>query len=810
MTCTDTDGGKNYFVKGTVEHRWPDQAPQIQTDGCSSSTGLVEKYCAPDGGRTEYYNCPGECRDGACVERTSGTGTGSACGNNICEPGEADRGGCPPGSPPECLGPPIESGTCPRDCRQSGTSNCPLGCDCRFGEHGELISQYCQSERRCNYNNVCDKDEDQSCKDCIGADCPTNRPCPDGSSVSCQRTERGCDCQPCKLQDVPQGCRQETDDHGFIRVVCERQGECPPVPQDVRIKCADEGGTPRFNKDNRGCSVFQCDFGGEKGSGPVFAGRANCPSPEAVIESLEKCRDLGVPGVIGFEGGCKIGKCQQQREENPCRPVERHEIDACRSSGGIPRAVFDGKGCKMMKCEQRNEQGEHRCEKDLPKEAYDRCGEEGGQLVVRRGPDGCVSYSNCIRRGNAEESFVEDINEIPDSTELLSIAFKLEDLKLEFDKLSKKTHDIAEYYKSTGSSEEKRFRRVSDMFSNAKDKVDEVKTKLKDRASDIGKDDVLEIKQDLRYLKDVVLKDILFVMLGSGEEIEEIKSGSTKNCGTDESCFDRAFRVCQPLTFRPEGREGPVVEVTGLEGDACVMVVKMEAGQGPPGGPYSMTCKIQKYSLGVSDPEKDIFPYCSGNLLDMIKKYGTEGGAPGVPGKCSGEECKDYCGRGAQEAKECLEYMGDVLPPEAKEHLTALAEGRNPSRGGGFFGGGDEDDFREGPGDFRDEGRDFGNEGEFRDEFSNEGDFGGGGEFSQGGRCPDRFCDDFERRTGACPQDCGGQSGGGQGEFRDEFGGGFESSSSGGGGGSGSCSGCLNNGVCDQGECSDCSDCRRR
>jgi len=423
-----------------------------------------------------------------------------------------------------------------------------------------------------------------------------------------------------------------------------------------------------------------------------------------------------------------------------------------------------------------------------------------------------VSYSNCIRKGNAEESLVDDIDEIPDTTELLSIAFKLEELKLEFDKLSAKTNDIAEYYKSTGSSEEKRFRRVSDMFSSAKDKVDEVKTKLKDRARDIDKDDVLEIKQDLRYLKDVVLKDILFMMLGSGEEIEEIKSGSVKSCGTDESCFDRGFRVCQPLTFRPDGREGPVVEVTGLDGDACVMEVKMEAGQGPPGGPYSMTCKIQKYTLGVSNPETDIFPYCSGNLLDMIKKYGN--GPPGVPGKCSGDECKDYCGRGPTEAKECLQYMSDVLPPEAKQHLTALAEGKSP---GGFgFGGRDEsgDDF--GEGEFRDDfgGDDF-NQGEFQDDFSGGGEFEG--EFNEefGGQqlCPDGDCDDFEQRTGACPQDCGGSSasGGGGGEFENEFEGGFESgSSSGGGGGSGECSGCLNNGICDQGECSDCGDCRRR
>src|SRR3989338_2310505 len=578
------------------------------------------------------YACQNGCSNGACI-MTNGTETrpapdlgplidcggfavhsvdgkcpAPACGNNICEPGEADTGGCPPGSPPECLGPPVQTGTCPSDCRRTSATDyacpnysppncgpneridshidangcpvprcrpaaqCPTGCDCRFGERVELVSSFCQNEKRCNYNNVCDKDEETRCRGCIGADCPINRQCPDGSGVKCERTERGCNCEPCQLQDVPQGCRQVTE-NGLIRVVCDKPRECPPVPQDVRLKCADGGGIPRFNKDHSGCNVFQCDFGGERTNGSVFATPVNCPSPEGILHALEKCKELGLPGVIGFEGGCKVGKCQQEQHEQRCHEVSRRQVEQECWSKDMDVAPYYQDGCPAYRCVERRGR---QCEQDLPKEAYERCSREGGQLVVRKNQDGCVSYSSCLRRGNSEESFVEDIDEIPDTTELLSIAFKLEDLKLEFDKLAKKTNDIAEYYKSTGSSDEKRFRRVSDMFSSAKEKVDEVKTKLKEMANDIGKDDVLEIKQDLRYLKDVVLKDILFVMLGSGDEIEEIKSGATKSCGTDESCFDRAFRVCQPLTFRPEGKEGPVIEVTGIEGDACVMEVRME------------------------------------------------------------------------------------------------------------------------------------------------------------------------------------------------------------------------------------------
>src|SRR3989344_8196162 len=331
------------------------------------------------------------CAGSALIEEKDNMGcivryickTDQVCGNKVCEPGESQ---CAPSScrtGEDCRTTCTRdcgSAYCPEDCSQN---RCPSGCDCRFGEHGELLSSFCQSEQRCDNNNVCDKGEDQSCRDCIGAECPLNRPCPDGSSVKYERSERGWNCDPSRLEEIPSDCRQETDQSGLIRVVCDRQRECPPVPQDARLKCSDEGGIPRFNKDHSGCKVSQCDFGGERGSGPVFAGRANCPSPEAVIESLEKCRDLGLPGVIGFEGGCKIGKCQQREERHECpNPTEPEKMEMekkCREEGQQLVFQFDGQ-CNQPKCGQRRGS---QCERDLPKEAYDGCAAGGGQLVGR-------------------------------------------------------------------------------------------------------------------------------------------------------------------------------------------------------------------------------------------------------------------------------------------------------------------------------------------------------------------------------------------------------------------------------------------
>lgn len=71
--CTDSDGGKDYFVKGHLV----DKAHNADYwDFCLDDTGLVvneakrlrEHYCGPNNYQYNYYDCPNGCVDGACVE----------------------------------------------------------------------------------------------------------------------------------------------------------------------------------------------------------------------------------------------------------------------------------------------------------------------------------------------------------------------------------------------------------------------------------------------------------------------------------------------------------------------------------------------------------------------------------------------------------------------------------------------------------------------------------------------------------------------------------------------------------------------
>ncbi len=74
--CTDSDGGRDYYKKGTVTL----SSGVSRTDTCTYCTGLapspvycgavVEYYCEGNQIKSETFVCPNGCKDGACVSAT--------------------------------------------------------------------------------------------------------------------------------------------------------------------------------------------------------------------------------------------------------------------------------------------------------------------------------------------------------------------------------------------------------------------------------------------------------------------------------------------------------------------------------------------------------------------------------------------------------------------------------------------------------------------------------------------------------------------------------------------------------------------
>ncbi|MEK6967313.1 MAG: DUF5010 domain-containing protein [Nanoarchaeota archaeon] len=145
-TCFDSDGGKNYGVKGYVKGTTSNSKYELW-DYCQSSVYLAEQYCYKYLRGTKKIACPvgSVCQDGACVK--------VAICNGICEPG--DSVSCPA----DCAVQPPPSVCGNGICESNETTTCPA--DCTILPPPSVCG-----------NGVCEPDENVSCV----LDCPAPPP----------------------------------------------------------------------------------------------------------------------------------------------------------------------------------------------------------------------------------------------------------------------------------------------------------------------------------------------------------------------------------------------------------------------------------------------------------------------------------------------------------------------------------------------------------------------------------------------------------------------------------------------------------
>ena len=83
LSCVDTDGGKNYDVKGNTNVT-NSTGKFSYIDTCFENI-ISEYYCDANKVKRESYNCPYDCANGAC--KVAGNETNQTlCGNGIIEP----------------------------------------------------------------------------------------------------------------------------------------------------------------------------------------------------------------------------------------------------------------------------------------------------------------------------------------------------------------------------------------------------------------------------------------------------------------------------------------------------------------------------------------------------------------------------------------------------------------------------------------------------------------------------------------------------------------------------------------------------
>ncbi len=256
---------------------------------------------------------------------------------------------------------------------------------------------------------------------------------------------------------------------------------------------------------------------------------------------------------------------------------------------------------------------------------------------------GRVVFARCVAPGDERNVEYDEIREVPPATKLLSLALQLENVKIEFDRLVTQTSDIAKYYESSGdTASANRFYKAASMFEGAKVRMDEIKNKMRDRIKGMTREDVSEILHDIKYVREVMMEDILYVMLSTdgAEVIEEraideiristkaeIKDGVIQ-CDDNGMCFDKAIRTCTPALFNPPddlgGADRIDIEIKGIEGTTCVFTGKVIFNKV---AVADMTCKYPKYTFGLRGPE-DIMPYCEGSMKDGFERSQREGRTP--------------------------------------------------------------------------------------------------------------------------------------------------------------------------------------
>ncbi len=529
-----------------------------------------------------------------------------------------------------------------------------------------------------------------------GQSCVPNRPT-DGQPFGHPRIE------------PPPGCRVERNDVGIESVICDQQKMEQKCPQEnfeeMANQCSSNGGKPiRVNEGF--CPSVRCEFSdfSKRRQEQVFnnfqptsrlqnqfAGqpqKQSCPLEQEIRQTLESCGKIQQEPRVIQSGGCPVAICVQ-----PQRPVCEPQPSTC--TKGRPVYEFEN-GCPVTRCVGENEFASRNVQFEPPKDAYEKCAEQHngkGELIITREQNGQVADVRCIGPSSDEDAAFELPEEIPESTELLGIALKLEQLKLELAKLEQQTKQMADNWRDLGNTgEQERMKRVSNMFGTADGRIEEIKSKIRDKLDSLTKNDLLDIKQDIKQIKDVLLKDALYLMLSQSDEVKEgftVKLDDSKKAqqfrekkrveferrgfeGDDVFAeqmreFNKYFTTCQPYSFQPgDGQSPPTITIVGLEGDTCIVKAEQNSLEfGPPEGanipesekikfdelktkikqrlgdpPYDMTCKFADYALGMPEkgPGDDRKSQCTGKMLELEKLMEEQFGGPGGPGKRGQEQ----------------------------------------------------------------------------------------------------------------------------------------------------------------------------
>ena len=298
--CTDSDGGKNYNMKGTTKGIWSASGKyEERIDACDSNLyngrGLSENYCYNNSVWSMTYDCTNGCKDGACL-KSPATCTDSDGGIDYNVKGKIIAPSVSYLLEDKCDGNLLIENFCPEIKEEVKEYNC------------NDISDYCYTKYKCPVN--CSNGA------CIGEECIVDSDC--GDIQKCGMTWK-CDAGTCLQLSVECPLNKCTDTDKGVDYYVKGTVVYPDGGSNTDL-CIEKNGDG--------------SWGDTSYSAPYLL-EYSCPSNENYGKDLYEC-----------ENGCEDGACIIKKDDKICKPKWQciMEPEICSSSGKQTKI------CKDISC----------------------------------------------------------------------------------------------------------------------------------------------------------------------------------------------------------------------------------------------------------------------------------------------------------------------------------------------------------------------------------------------------------------------------------------------------------------------------
>ncbi|MAF50893.1 MAG: hypothetical protein CMH64_02270 [Nanoarchaeota archaeon] len=297
------------------------------------------------------------------------------------------------------------------------------------------------------------------------------------------------------------------------------------------------------------------------------------------LDELErKCNEHGGNFHVGEFGPECIFEEQKQGffQESQCNDdsILREDANRCQQDGGKPEKFIDDNNCPFVSCnyEEFDRKREERFEKieDSKERFFRECEAKNGRPTILRGEPHCFTPEEKVR-------IKEDLKPL-EPTDLLKIALKLENIVRSLTLVEDNFVELQKFYEDRDDNEKAAsFERAISKIEGAKDRLDEIRNDIADKAGDITEQDRINVLRDIQHVKNI-MQDIAIEILTGGKSSRLEKRGGD-DFEKEEDDFMETIRNCEDFTqdntfnFSPDPEFD--VKIYGEDGN-CVMTINSE------------------------------------------------------------------------------------------------------------------------------------------------------------------------------------------------------------------------------------------